>query len=79
MYARFRLTDITGNYRVLPSDSPDGIRKVYPVLLGHGTRSPPKIFAEPLIKYVYMKLKSIPQINTANNKQMLKKDEYFNI
>jgi hypothetical protein len=26
-----------------------------------------------------MKLKSIPQINTANNKQMLNKDEYFNI
>lgn len=37
IYARFRLTDITGNYSVLPSDSPDGISKGYPVSLGHST------------------------------------------
>jgi len=43
-YARFRLTDVTGNYSVLPSDSPHGIRKVYPVSLGHCTIWHPKSF-----------------------------------
>ena len=44
MYARFRLTDITGNYSVLPSDSPHSILKGYPVSLGHGTLWHPKSF-----------------------------------
>jgi hypothetical protein len=48
MYARFRLTDTTGNYSVLPSDNPEGIRKAYPFSLGLGNLSHPKFFCETL-------------------------------
>jgi hypothetical protein len=74
IYAKFRLNDTTSNYSVLPSDSPDDIRKVYPVSLGMVPFRTQKIVAEPLIQFVYMKIKSILQIN----RLITNKDEYFN-
>jgi hypothetical protein len=35
-----------------------------------------KIFADPKIKFAYMKLKYVPQISTDGNKQTLKKMRY---